>query len=770
MTRARVLLLLSACGACAAQVSRDPQQIELGRATFRIYCSPCHGIRAQGGRGPDLTRGTYANGDQDADLFRVISRGVPGTEMVSFSSDLDEANIWRVISFIRSAARPEAAAVRGDAPAGEKLFWGKGGCGQCHVVGNRGGRLGPELTRVGRQRSLAYLRESVVSPSADLTSGYETVTVTSRNGRRIVGVQKSLDNFSVQLMDAGEQIRSFRRSEVAAVTREQRSLMPDTYGRLFSETELNDLLAYLVSLRGGPAPAPPLDTRGLDETRLRQAQDDPSAWLMYGRNYAGWRYSQLSQIHTGNVAQLRPQWTFQAPGAGRMETTPLVSGRMMWFTGSSNHAYALDLESGNLLWHYHESPPQGLHLCCGEVNRGFAALGDRLFKVNIEGDLAALDAKSGRLLWKTRVADHRQGYSATAAPLVVKNLVLVGIAGAEFGTRGFIDAYDASSGRRVWRFYTVPGAGEPGGETWGGDSWRRGGGSTWITGTYDPDLNLVYWGTGNPGPDMNGDVRPGDNLYTCSLVALDADTGKLKWHFQFTPHDVHDWDAISDPVLVDLPLRGDRVKAVIQANRNGFFYALDRTNGKLLAARSYTKVTWARGIDAGGKPILVAGQEPTEDGNRSCPGLGGGHNWQATAYSPQTGLYYFSSTDGCHLYFKMRQDYLEGQWYQASTVDSVPREPTTGSIIAVNPATGETHWRFELVTSPSAGILATAGGLVFTGDPQGHLFALDARTGKALWHYQTGAAIAAPPITYVLDGKQYLAVASGSSLFTFALP
>ena len=771
MTRAWVLPLLT-LGVCAAQVSTDPREIELGRATFRNYCTACHGIRAQGGRGPDLTRGSYNNGEQDADLFRVISHGVPGSDMVAYSEDIDPENIWRLVSFIRSVSRREAAAVAGNAAAGEKLFWTKGSCGQCHVVGNRGGRLGPALTRVGRQRSLAYLRESIVSPSADLSPGYETVSVTLRDGRKLTGVQKGLDNFTVQFMDTSEKLHSLKRSELAAVHPETRSMMPDNYGRLFSETEMTDLLAYVVSLRGSKTAMPgALDLKTMDESRLRKAQEDPGSWLMYGRNYAGWRYSELTQIHSGNVSQLRPNWVFQAPNAGRMETTPLVYDRIMWLTGPSNNAYALDLATGRQLWRYHEAAPSGLHLCCGEVNRGMAAVGDRLYKVNIEGHLLALDAKSGRVIWKVPMADYRLGYSATSAPLVVKNMVLTGMAGAEYGTRGFIDAYDTRTGERIWRFHTVPMAGEPGIETWGsGKAADLGGGSTWVTGTYDPELNLVYWGVGNPGPDMNGDARPGDNLYTCSIVALDADTGKLKWHFQMTPHDLHDWDAISDPVLVDLVHQGRKVKAVIQANRNGFFYALDRTNGKLLAAKAYTKVTWAKGIGADGRPILVPNQDPTEEGTKSCPGLGGGHNWQPTAYSPLTGLYYFNSTDGCHMYYKMKQQYTTGQLYQASTADEVPREPATGSVIAVNPATGDTKWRFELVSPPSGGMLATAGNLVFTGDQHGHFFALDARTGKSLWSFQTGGVIKAPAITYELDGKQYLAVAAGSNVLTFALP
>ena len=500
------------------------------------------------------------------------------------------------------------------------------------------------------------------------------------------------------------------------------------------------------------------------------AQSERGAWTTYGRNLAGWRYTEAAQINSANVARLRPEWIFQSGVSGKFEATPLVFGGLMYVTGASNHAWALDPLTGRVVWHYLRSVPGGVNVCCGQVNRGFAMRGDKLFKLSLEATLLALDPRGGNVLWETAIDDYRKGYSGTAAPLVARDKVIIGIAGAEFGTRGFVDAYEAETGKRVWRFWTVAGKGEPNEDTWGGDSWKRGGGSTWITGTYDPELNLTYWGTGNPGPDLNGDVRPGDNAYTCSLVALDADTGKLKWYYQFTPHDVHDWDAVADPVLVDLAIGGRKVKAVVHANRNGFFYALDRTNGKLLVARPYTKVSWADGIGPNGRPILIPGQDPTEEGAKSCPGMGGGHNWQATAYSPQTGLYYFGSTDGCGTYYKTTQDYIEGQWYQASTAVGVPREVATGSILAVNPATGETKWRFELVTGPSAGILATAGGLVFTGDREGYVFALDARGGKPLWKFYAGGTVIAPPISYELNGKQYIAVAAGGSLLAFTLP
>jgi len=507
---------------------------------------------------------------------------------------------------------------------------------------------------------------------------------------------------------------------------------------------------------------------GVLAAMICHAQIDPGSWMSYGKNSLGWRYSELDQINAKNVSRLASQWMYQTGVPGKNETTPLVFDRMMFVTGPSNFAWALDALTGRPIWSYKSAPPTGVDLCCGAVNRGFAAKGNKLFKVNLEGTLLAMDATSGAVLWKATLEDYKKGYSATAAPLIVKNLVVTGMAGAEFGTRGFIDAYDAETGRRVWRFYTVAAEGEPGGETWKSDSWKRGGGSTWITGTYDPDLNLVYWGTGNPGPDLNGDVRPGDNLYTCSVVALDADTGKLKWHYQFTPHDIHDWDSTSDPVAANLDLNGRSTKALIFANRNGFFYAFDRATGKLLHAKAYTRVTWADGIAPNGRPVVVSGQEPTDEGNRTCPGMGGGHNWQATAYSPQTGLYYFTSSERCMLYYKTTQEFVEGQWYQASTAGR--SEPGGGRIVALDPKTGNIAWHFDTVSTPTGGVLATAGGLVFAGDAEGYLIAFDAQSGKVLWRFQAGGTIIAPPISYALDGRQYVAVAAGQTMITFALP
>ena len=346
---------------------------------------------------------------------------------------------------------------------------------------------------------------------------------------------------------------------VRSVTRDAESMMP-AYGKGSFGSRAQRHSGLSVDGRKVRGKAVKRPSR-LPVRSSRSAGAAETGWLTYAGNYAGWRYSELAQINTTNVAALAPAWIFQTRVLGTMETTPLVRNGIMYLTAPSNHAFAIDLRTGHSIWQYSRTPPKSLNLCCGEVNRGFAVLGNRLFKVTIEDTLLALDIATGKPLWETTLGDYRKGYSGTLAPLIVKDKVLVGTAGAEFGIRGFIDAYSPETGERLWRFYTVPRAGEPGGETWGKDSNLRVGGSTWITGTYDPELNLTYWGTGNPGPDMDGDVRPGDNLYTCSLVALDPDTGKLKWHFQFTPHDTHDWDAIGDPVLVDLTIGGRKVKA-----------------------------------------------------------------------------------------------------------------------------------------------------------------------------------------------------------------
>jgi alcohol dehydrogenase (cytochrome c) len=385
-----------------------------------------------------------------------------------------------------------------------------------------------------------------------------------------------------------------------------------------------------------------------------------------------------------------------------------------------------------------------------------------VYWVTLDAHLLALDAKTGKVLWDATVGDYTNAEALTVAPLVVKGKVIVGISGAEYGVRGFIDAYDANTGERVWRFYTVPAKDEPGGETWEGDSWMTGGGSAWVTGSYDPELNLIYWGTGNPAPDWNGEVREGDNLYTDSIVALDADTGKLVWYFQNTPHDVWDWDGVSEPILVDLPINGKMTKALLQVNRNGFFYALDRTNGKFLFAKPYCQATWLEKMDENGRPTPKKEALTSEEGVWVCPGVPGGKNWPPTAYNPQTNLVYAPVIEECGKYTSSKVFYRKGLPYLGSgmTRDET-KDERWGHVTAIEASTGNIAWQYKTQYPMWAGMLTIAGGLVFSGDPEGNFFALDAKTGERLWSFQTGSGIHASPITYMLDGKQYIAIASG---------
>lgn len=525
------------------------------------------------------------------------------------------------------------------------------------------------------------------------------------------------------------------------------------------------LISLVASLSGGSS-----SWAEVTYQRLLNATQEPQSWLTYSGDYAGLRHSLLKQINAANVRHLGMQWAFQLGTTGQLETTPLVIDGIMYATGPGSRAYALDPRTGRRIWRYERRLPEKIPLCCGPVNRGLAALGDKVFLATLDAHLVALDAKTGNVVWDVEAADYRRGYSFTLAPLAVKDKIIVGVAGGEFGIRGFIDAYYAETGQQAWRFYTIPAAGEPGSETWEGDSWKMGGAPAWLTGTYDPELNLTYWGIGNPGPDLYGEDRSGDNLYSDSVVALDADTGKLKWYFQFTPHDVHDWDATEIPVLLDLEFRGQPRKLLAHANRNGFFYLLDRTNGRFLLAKPFARVTWAKEVGPDGRPVVIPGTDPTPEGNYVCPGLTGATNWMSPSFNPSTGLFYVAVREQCDKFFGSPQVHREGHEFFGSAFQAVPGDKEWGAVRALDPRSGEIKWEFKYYSAPMAGTLSTAGGLVFAGDMEGYLIALDARTGKSLWHLQTGAPVVAAPISYSLDGKQYIAIASGGTLFAFALP
>jgi len=507
----------------------------------------------------------------------------------------------------------------------------------------------------------------------------------------------------------------------------------------------------------------------LTTEQIARASSQPQNWVTYSGDYAGRRYSELQQITAANVAKLAPAWVFQTQVPGKFETTPLVINGIMYFTGPDDHGYAVDARTGRAIWRYEQNLPVKLPACCGHVNRGFAALGDLLFMATLDGHVVALDAKTGDLVWDAAAADASLGYTFTVAPLVVKDKVIVGIAGGEYGVRGFIDAYDAATGKRAWRFYTIPGPHEPGNETWAGDSWTRGGAPAWMTGTYDPQLNLIYWGTGNPAPSDDSSQRAGDNLYSNCVVALDADSGKLKWHFQFTPADAHDWDATEVPVLFDANWEGRSRKLMAFANRNGFYYLLDRTDGKFLLAKPFGRVTWAKEIGSDGRPRLLPAAAESKEGAVVCPGAAGATNWMSPSLSPQTGLLYVSAREQCDLFVGIPQEFRPGHPYIGSVYFKPAEEKPWGALRAIDPLTGQVKWEFKHVSPPWAGALSTAGGVVFTGDMEGYVIAFDARTGKDLWHFGTGSTIYASPMTYAVDGKQYVAIASGSALFAFAL-
>ena len=506
---------------------------------------------------------------------------------------------------------------------------------------------------------------------------------------------------------------------------------------------------------------------------LTDGLKDPSRWLTYSGDYNGHRHSPLTQITPENVHQLTAQWTFQTGTLGSFQTTPLVLDGVLYVTGYNNNAWAIDARSGRTIWRYRRNLPDDLRNCCGPVNRGFAMLGDRLFMGTIDAHLIALDLKTGTLIWDVELADYKLGYSSTVAPLVIKDKVVVGIAGAEFGTRGFIDAYDTQTGKRAWRFYTVAGPEDSvGGKTWPqGDAYTRGGGSIWVTGTYDPQRNLIFFGTGNPGPDYYSQAREGDNLYTASLVAIDADTGQRRWHYQFTPHDVHDWDSTQVPVLGDLTINGQPRKVVMFANRNGFFYTIDRVTGKVIVAKPFVETTWAKEIDPNGRPVLLPGNLPDEDGSRTCPDLGGGTNFMSPSYDPTTRLFFVTARETCAMYYSWDQKFKPGEQYESGGTMRPRDQRNFGALRAIDPTTGTLKWEFRYTSVSSSGVLTTASGVVFAGDGDGNIMAFDSRNGKNLWHYQLGYPMRSTAgTTYMLDGRQYLLVPSGSMLTAFALP
>jgi alcohol dehydrogenase (cytochrome c) len=522
--------------------------------------------------------------------------------------------------------------------------------------------------------------------------------------------------------------------------------------------------------------------------RILHAAAEPQNWLTYSGDVSSRRYSPLTQITPANVKTLELQWVFQALSLEKFEATPLAVDGVLFTVQPPNDVVALDAATGRAFWIYSYKPSTQARPCCGRVNRGLAILGDRLFMGTIDGHLIAVDAKSGRPIWNVAVAGARPeaGYAFTVAPLIVKDKVIVGPAGGDFGVRGFIAAYDPATGKELWRFNTIPGPGEPGHETWPGgpgapnDSWMHGGGTVWVTGSYDPDLNLTYWGTGNPGPDFNGDKRAGDNLYTDSVVALDADTGKLKWHFQFTPHDEFDYDSTQVPVLADIVWQGRTRKVMLWANRNGFWYVLDRATGEFLSGKPFVKVTWTEALDSHGRPQNVV--KPTLEGTVVFPHLAGATNWYSPSFSPRTGLFYVPAwINGSATFARRPAEFVEGRAFlgafptgtqlsiNGTQINRRLPDEGSGAILALDPKTGEKKWEFAMSDITDAGVLTTASDLLFSGGRDGFFYALDARTGMLLWKAPVGGIVQAAPMSYAIGNRQYVAIAAGNSLYGYAL-
>jgi alcohol dehydrogenase (cytochrome c) len=506
-----------------------------------------------------------------------------------------------------------------------------------------------------------------------------------------------------------------------------------------------------------------------DRYRAVTSQSD---WPSYNGQTSGSRYSPLAQITASNVSRTVPKWIFSLPNTSRLQVTPVVVDGVMYVT-SANECYALDAGAGREIWHYQRPRTKGLvGNAAGGINRGVAVGGDRVFMVTDHAHVIALNRFTGALLWETEMADWHQNYNATGAPLVVGNLVVTGTSGGDEGVRGFVAAFDQSSGKEVWRFWTVPRPGEPKADTWQGKGIEHPGATTWLTGTYDPELDTVYWPTGNPSPDLIGDDRGGDNLYSDSVVALNAKTGALKWHFQFTPHDVWDYDAQETPALVDVTWQNRPRKLLVQANRNGYFYVLDRTDGRFLMGKQYAKnVTWASGLTPEGRPIVVPNMEPSLEGKRVCPSLEGSSNWYSTSFNPATGLYYVQTNDKCGVFTKTPMEWEAGKGFMGGSFKQAPNEPAQRILRAIDIQTGKIVWELGQTGAVDSwgGTLSTAGGIVIFGEDSGSLMAADAASGKPLWSFQTSQLWKASPMTYMFDNKQYVAVATGSNIIAFGL-
>ncbi|MEZ5355392.1 MAG: PQQ-binding-like beta-propeller repeat protein [Bryobacteraceae bacterium] len=771
-------LALAVAAAGFAQTGASPTPA--APPVYGNLCAGCHGDSLAGtDRGPGLVESRSLRRRSSGQIRDLIRNGTSGG-MPAFPLPGDQldalAEYVRAFNVSAFEAPPS-----GDPGAGERFFFGKGNCGGCHMVRGRGKANGPDLSAVGRQLTLREIEAMLDDPASQSGSRsaascpgwafcpqapWRMANVELRDGTKLRGFARSEGKHDVILQTPDGRIHTLTDTQYRSLTFEAKPIMPALAGA--SAAVRRDLLAYLARL-GGVTPGPVAGevepvTEAEQRAVLHPARGE---WPGYHGLPSGNRHSTLEQIDTQNAGRLQLQWSYSIPYNG-LEATPVVSDGVMYMSGP-NQVCALSARTGRELWCYVRARTAA-NTIAGDAakgaTRGVALLGDRVFFATDNAHLLCLHRLTGALLWETVMPKTAGKFGATAAPMVVNDLVISGMAGGDGPLLGFLVAYRATTGEEVWRFRTIPQPGEPGSETWQGKAIETGGGATWLTGSYDPESGLLYWPTGNPFPDTDGDERGGDNLYTNCVVALEAKTGKLRWHFQYTPHDLHDWDATEPLVLVDARFRGRDRKLLLQANRNGFYYVLDRTTGEFLLGEAFVNnITWASGIGKDGRPVLLPGNEPTAAGTRTCPAVRGATNWYSTAYHPGTRLFYVMAVEDCNLYRKA------GFGGYIPLHD--PANPPAKFLRALDIETGKIAWEIRQAGPPEAnysGVLSTDGGLVFYGETGGTFAAVDARNGKTLWHFPTGQQWKASPMTYTVDGKQYVAIAAGGNVLAFALP
>ena len=781
--------LVSQVGAQEAQ-TLSAADTQAAIRDFNATCAGCHGENAGGGdRAPALADNPHLRVLDAAGIANIIRSGQRA--MPPFPN-LPQAEVTRIAAWLHSlnisglkSAPPEQVA------AGQAVFNGPGGCAGCHMVRGSGGSKGPDLSSIAARSTRAELEKWLDNPTsmmgtkslgicpgwaycADFQWALQDVTL--KSGEKLQGFARRRTSRDAALQTLDGKFRMLPQDDIADITQQKTSYMPAFQG---TAAQRADLLAYLGTL-GGIEAGPPTGFKPVAKEEIAAAMNPrPGEWATYNGRRDGNHHSPLDQINTSNVSRLTPQWAFTPGGVG-LEGEPIMVGGILYITGGPQ-VCALDAKTGLSIWCTPRTNGLGVQRAAGArggagraaapaatgPNRGVGILGDRLFYTSDDAYLVCLNRLTGAVMWSQPLAEpsEKGKIYTSASVMIVNDLVIAGIAGGDSPMRGFLVAFHADSGKQAWRFYTIPKPGEPLSKTWIGRALETGGGATWETGSYDAETGTLYWAVGNPFPDTDPSERGGTNLYTNSVVALDAMTGKFKWHYQFTPYDTHDWDATQPMVLVDTLWKGKPRKLLMSAQRSGVFYVLDRTNGEFLLAKPFVrKITWVDGFDPKtGAAHMVPGNVPTEKGTLTCPGVRGATNWYPTAFDPQTKLFYVMAAEDCGIYRSSGRIF-------GNNPD--PHDTGLRLVRALNIETGDIVWEKPMPGPQETnytGILTTDGGLLFHGEVSGDFAAVDAKTGKTLYRFRTNDAWRATPMTYMLGGKQYIAAMVGQVLWAFAL-